>query len=336
MRWTIFTATILLVAAGIFFAAAQPAANVMTTPQYVPDYSHSGQPLPGGVLAWDSVQKNTDVTNGQDFARFIFAFTNIATKIDMVMATNVAWITNYTIVTNTSFWRVISGHQYSAVAARFSQTNVVGVTNSVAPAQVVILSVRPSCGCTTAELPPVPWILPPGTNSIIKVNVNLAGKTAMPGILPKFVTVTTDHGNMQLRLLINVLPAPPPRPMTEAERAQGIAAAKIDRQAVFKGDCIGCHANNVEGKYGAQLFTAVCAVCHEASPRATMVPDLHNLKDPTSEEFWRAWITSGKPGTLMPAFDTSQGGPLTDLQIASLSAYLNAVIPPRVPPPATK
>jgi hypothetical protein len=62
-----------------------------------------------------------------------------------------------------------------------------------------------------------------------------------------------------------------------------------------------------------------------------MVPDLHNLKDPTSEEFWRSWITSGKAGTLMPAFSSSQGGPLNDMQIASLAAYLNSMIPPHAP-----
>jgi hypothetical protein len=67
-----------------------------------------------------------------------------------------------------------------------------------------------------------------------------------------------------------------------------------------------------------------------------MVPDLHNLPMTTSEEFWRTWITSGKAGTLMPAFATSQGGPLTDAQIASLAAYLNYMIPPHAPLPAGK
>jgi hypothetical protein len=38
----------------------------------------------------------------------------------------------------------------------------------------------------------------------------------------------------------------------------------------------------------------------------------------------------------MPAFATSQGGPLNDLQIASLAAYLNAIIPPPAPAPAAK
>jgi hypothetical protein len=34
----------------------------------------------------------------------------------------------------------------------------------------------------------------------------------------------------------------------------------------------------------------------------------------------------------MPAFSTTDGGPLTDLQIASLAAYLNVAMPSRVPP----
>jgi mono/diheme cytochrome c family protein len=80
------------------------------------------------------------------------------------------------------------------------------------------------------------------------------------------------------------------------------------------------------------LFQADCAICHEASPRATMVPDLHQLKVPTNEEFWRTWIAHGKPGSFMPAFSQSDGGPLSDMQIASLAAYLNTVIPSHVTP----
>jgi len=204
----------------------------------------------------------------------------------------------------------------------FSFTNVTA-------GNVTVLNVHPSCGCTTAELPPVPWTLPAGTNGEIKLRVNLAGKM---GTLFKTVNVVTDKGNKNLLLRINILPAPPMPEMTEAQRDAGIAAAKVDRQAIFKNDCASCHVNKVEGRYGQQLFDAVCAVCHEAKDRATMVPDLHHLKVPTNEEFWRTWITYGKPGSLMPAFATSQGGPLTDIQIASLAAFLNATIPSHVAP----
>jgi len=41
----------------------------------------------------------------------------------------------------------------------------------------------------------------------------------------------------------------------------------------------------------------------------------------------------GKPGSLMPAFSSAEGGPLNDVQINSLAAYLNAAIPSKAPPP---
>ena len=208
----------------------------------------------------------------------------------------------------------------------FSFTNI---TSS----DVTVLTVHPSCGCTTAELPPVPWLIPASATGEIKLSVNLQGKI---GTLFKSVNVTTDRGNKNLMLRINILPPPPMPEMTEAQRAAGVAAAKIDRQAVFKGDCANCHLKRIEGKYGQLLFDALCAVCHETKNRASMVPNLANLQVPTSEEFWRAWITAGKAGSLMPAFATSQGGPLNDLQIASLAAYLNAIHPSKIPPPTAK
>jgi hypothetical protein len=73
-----------------------------------------------------------------------------------------------------------------------------------------------------------------------------------------------------------------------------------------------------------------------------MVPDLNHLTDaagkplPTNEEFWRATITAGKEGTLMPAFALSQGGPLNNLQIVSLAAYLNAAYPSQAQAPVAK
>jgi len=313
-------------AAGIFSVTAQPSNAVATAPVYVPDYTHSTEPMPDGVFAWDAVTKAVDATNGQDFARFTFSFTNLATVHETVFRTNFTTTTNITATTNVEllFFKKI-----------FYQTNIATVPllsadpNGIRGIPVAVLSVHPSCGCTTAELPPVPWIIPPGSNGTIKLSVNLAGKS---GTLFKTVNITTEKGKKDLLLRINVAPPPPMPEMTEAQRAAGIAAAKIDRQAIFKGDCASCHLPKVEGKYGQQLFDALCAICHQAKSRATMVPDLANLQVPTSEEFWRAWITSGKAGSLMPAFAAFQGGPLNDLQIASLATYLNAIHPSKVAP----
>ena len=117
-------------------------------------------------------------------------------------------------------------------------------------------------------------------------------------------------------------------PMGARELNQKIALA--DRQAVFKGDCARCHAAPAKGKMGGELYTAVCGVCHESEHRATMVPDLHNIKQETGREFWTVWITYGKTGSLMPAFSKLQGGPLTDEQIRSLAAFLTTNIPSKV------
>jgi mono/diheme cytochrome c family protein len=188
---------------------------------------------------------------------------------------------------------------------------------------------RPSCGCTTAEVPPIPWTIPSGAHEQIGVTVNLAFKT---GILYKTVNVITDKGSKLLTLRINIQP-PVIRTLSDAERARGMLAAKADRQAVFKNDCATCHVKPGIGKYGKSLYDAVCAICHEGEHRATMVPDLHHLKTPTNDQFWRVWIAHGKPGSLMPAFSTADGGPLNDLQIASLAAYLDAAMPSPVPVP---
>jgi len=66
-----------------------------------------------------------------------------------------------------------------------------------------------------------------------------------------------------------------------------------------------------EGKYGKALYDAVCAICHEGKDRSTLVPDLHNIKTPTNVDFWQTWIAHGRAGSLMPAFSTADGGPLS-------------------------
>lgn len=327
LKWAVF-----FVAAGLFligakvFAAGQPPAtnNIVTTPPvYVPNISHANDPLPDDILAWDEISKSVDAAADQQQAHFVFSFTNIAKIVDRTLATNVTTLAHISAVTNRSFW----GKRISFVTNFTTLTNIAWSTNSIRPCNVTIWSVHPGCQCTTTELPPLPWTLAPGTNGQIRLTVNLAGRS---GTLFKTVTVSTDKGSKTLTLRINILPPVIPK-MTEEERARGIAAAKIDRQAIFHGDCAKCHVNNIQGKYGKLLFDSVCGICHEAEHRAAIVPDLHNLKTPTNDEFWRTWIAHGKPGSLMPAFATSEGGPLTDVQIASLAAYLNAVIPSQVP-----
>lgn len=179
--------TVFVGAAGLFligamvFAAGQPSATnpILTTPPvYVPNLSHVNDPLPDGIFAWDGLSKSTDAAADQPVAQFIFNFTNVAKKIDLGLATNITSITNFTTVTNSSFWARFRGKKISRVAGIVSNTNIVTVTNSITPTPVTILSVHPSCGCTTAELPPTPWTIAPGTNGQIRLTVNLQERAA--------------------------------------------------------------------------------------------------------------------------------------------------------------
>lgn len=200
----------------------------------------------------------------------------------------------------------------------FSLTNI-------STGEVTISSATASCGCTVARLPEQPWKIAAGANGQINVTMTLAGKS---GTVPKTVTVVSDKGVKVLNVTTVILPAPVPVQMTAADRESNQKLALTDRQAVFKGNCAKCHAEPAQGKMGQALYVSVCGVCHEAEHRATMVPNLHSIAQETNAEFWKNWITHGKPGSLMPAFSQAEGGILSEEQIASLVGYLAAAIPP--------
>src|ERR1700690_2838284 len=320
-------AGIVLADARLFAADNNPTNAMAATPAvYVPDTSHQNEPLPDGVLAWNSLMQETTVAADAGIARFVFSFTNIATVHETALVTNDTTLTNITAVTNSHFFWF---KKISSVT-NFSTATSITTNNVTKPVPVAILEVRPSCGCTTAQLPPLPWIIPPGTNGQFGLTVNLAGRT---GVQIKTVNVKTDKGFKQLTLKINILPPVVPT-QSEADRARALEMAKADRQTVFRDDCATCHVKPGAGKFGPTLYAAVCAICHEGKDRSTLVPDLHNIKTPTNVDFWQTWIAHGKAGSLMPAFSTADGGPLSDMQIASLAAYLNQAIPSRVAAPA--
>ena len=195
------------------------------------------------------------------------------------------------------------------------------VTN-VSETNVTINWVRPSCGCTVAKLPPTPWILKPGEGGTIDFNLDLRGKS---GTLSKYVSVDTSHGQ-KILMIKTIIPQATAMPGTDA-RVKNMQLAMADRQVVFRGDCANCHATPAAGKKGEQLYTAACAICHDAPHRATMVPDLRALKKATGADYWAFWIANGKPGTLMPGFAKAHGGPLDEEQIRSLAEFMFETFP---------
>ncbi|MDX1951732.1 MAG: DUF1573 domain-containing protein [Verrucomicrobiota bacterium] len=215
--------------------------------------------------------------------------------------------------------------EYTAKPGEMNAEFTFAMTNS-SPNEITINSVRTSCGCTTAKLPPMPWKLAPGTSGEFSVSADLRGKW---GTFSKFVTVDTSMGTKLLNVRVEI-PGDGPRPGMDS-RTRNMQLAMADRQVVFRGQCASCHSTPAVGKKGEALFQVACAICHEAPHRASMVPDLKEPKNPPTAEYWRAWITAGRAGSLMPAFAQTQGGPLTNEQIESLVEYLTHYFPPRSP-----
>jgi mono/diheme cytochrome c family protein len=203
-----------------------------------------------------------------------------------------------------------SGAQF--ILFTFSVTN--RSTNSI-----TIQSVEPTCGCTTVELPSLPWALAPDDNGLLKVKFDAQGKR---GAFVKSVFVRTSTGPLTLTVKAN-LPGQTGSG-NNGERARNLVDASLNRQTIFKGDCATCHVKPTVGKLGKELYLLACGICHEAESRASMVPDLKTLKVKTPPAYWEQWIRKGKLYSLMPAFEQKEHGPLTNEQIESLVKFLSS------------
>lgn len=197
---------------------------------------------------------------------------------------------------------------------------------NISPRPVIVLGAQTTCGCTVAKLPAQPWVLAPKASGRIHVTVDLANKV---GRVSKGVMIVLSNAppeTLSVEADVSVL-LPPPPVMSERDRMRNVQIARSNAQAIFKGSCASCHAVPAKGRFGAQLYTSVCGICHEAgSHEASMVPNLHQLKKPTDFNFWKNTIANGVTNSLMPAFAARNGGPLTDGQIISLAEYLDKTI----------
>ena len=188
------------------------------------------------------------------------------------------------------------------------------VTNS-GPAAIVIKAIKPSCGCSVAKSPELPWRLAKGAMGRIDVESDVRGKEGFT--LFKTVRVETDGGMIVLNYGLVI-----PEAMKAGDRNRNQLLAKADPKAIFRGSCVECHVTPAKGKRGKELYEAACGICHDAKHRATMVPDLRATKQAPNRLVWQHVIGFGKPGTLMPGFHTIQGGPLSETQVQSVLDFL--------------
>jgi hypothetical protein len=118
----------------------------------------------------------------------------------------------------------------STIEAKTGDTNAIvsfSVTNTAAT-NVGIRSIRTSCGCTTAQVPAQPWILPPGGDGQFQLTVDLRGKR---GTLNKSITVDSTVGKDLLLLRVQIAEA---AAQAQSWRMHHREAALADRQAELK------------------------------------------------------------------------------------------------------
>lgn len=194
------------------------------------------------------------------------------------------------------------------------------VTN-ISTKEITVLDIKTSCGCTAARLPtyPNPWVIKPSEGGEIGATMDLTGKY---GTVAKTVTVITSTGAYTL-LARSILPEEAFAELQQnMNRSRNLQIAAADRQAVFRNDCASCHVEPGIGKVGKELYGVSCGICHDAEHKASMVTELRGRPGSFPRDYWMGWIRNGKEGSLMPAFDTKHGGPLTEDQIESLADYL--------------
>ncbi len=77
---------------------------------------------------------------------------------------------------------------------------------------------------------------------------------------------------------------------------------------------------------GQKLFTKSCGACHGSEGEGDVGPSLNDKQflSTTPDDTIFSLVSSGVPGTEMPAWNQSHGGPLTDEDVTQLVAFIRA------------
>ncbi|TFH36770.1 MAG: c-type cytochrome [Anaerolineales bacterium] len=100
-----------------------------------------------------------------------------------------------------------------------------------------------------------------------------------------------------------------------------------------------------DSERGAELYQTYCVMCHGLDGRGRVGANLQSFPGIAVDAALQQTITRGVAGSVMPAFSETQGGPLSDVDIADVSAYISSVLrgtepiapaptyqPPEIPP----
>ncbi len=167
-----------------------------------------------------------------------------------------------------------------------------------------ILDIKPSCGCTVAELEKP--TIQPGEKISVKVDVDTEGKS---GPFRKVITIKSDSPKRkEIKLYVYVNATTP----EHGELKQS--------SSLFEGKCAACHTTPAKGLTGEPLFEAVCQMCHGHYGLGGIAKRMNQFDYLLEHDnnYFENIIRNGLPGSAMPAFSKEQGGPLDEKQIKSL------------------
>lgn len=175
------------------------------------------------------------------------------------------------------------------------------------------LSFTTSCGCTT--LVPSAKSIPAGGKVIVSVLSDLTGKR---GAITKDVVAKfkKDGKSYTREFTLNFK-------VRKDIKAHG--TQKLLKDVLFNEKCGSCHAVPAKGKYGKDLFKAICIFCHGENAQGAFGISFTNVNYYKSfdKEKVRKVITHGMPQGEMPGFSKEHGGPLDHEQIESLIKFLD-------------
>jgi mono/diheme cytochrome c family protein len=155
--------------------------------------------------------------------------------------------------------------------------------------------VIPSCGCTEVSYPK--GTVSPGGVFKLEVTIDTTGKI---GRVVKGLDIYTPGADEPFELVLTAKVSHP-------------EGSPVDAGVIFRGTCAACHVGEgVEKKTGAELYNAVCYMCHKEADTFA----------PMDESLLLKRISQGKPGTSMPGFLRAHGGPLDARQVDSLAEYI--------------
>lgn len=175
---------------------------------------------------------------------------------------------------------------------------------------LLIRDLKSSCGCTAAVASSGPYR--PGESGKVEVNYDSRGKF---GHVVKEVKVVSNASNSPQTIAV------------EGMVFADMHPSKTGTEALFSGSCAECHAVPAKGKKGAELYDAVCYMCHDFPQdhgKKWVAPDRVSLSRLSKSQLKRL-IAKGIPQTSMPGFSDHSGGPLSKEQIESLVEYLHSI-----------